>query len=103
MKIIKEKVGGIIFYPYICRKQLTMPTILLAFGLRFYFYSEEHLPIHVHVENADGRAKFSLEPKVELIKNEGIKPKDLKKAKTLCETFQEDFIEKWHEHMDDEN
>jgi len=30
-----------------------MPTILLAFGLRFYF-----LPIHVHVENADGRAKM---------------------------------------------
>ena len=41
-----------------------MPTILLAFGLRFYFYSEEHMPIHVHVENADGRAKFSLEPTV---------------------------------------
>ena len=28
------------------------------------------MPIHVHVENADGRAKFSLEPTVELIKNE---------------------------------
>ena len=80
-----------------------MPTILLAFGLRFYFYSDEHLPIHVHVENADGRAKFSLEPGIELIKNEGIKPKDLKKAKTLCETFQEEFIEKWHEHMDEQD
>ena len=61
--------------------------------------------------SADSRAcgecgresEILLEPKVELIKNEGIKPKDLKKAKTLCETFQEDFIEKWHEHMDDEN
>lgn len=77
-----------------------MPTILLAFGLRFYFYSDEHLLIHVHVENADGRAKFQLAPCVELISNEGLKPKDLKKARTLCETFQEDFIEKWHEHMD---
>ncbi len=28
-----------------------MPTILLAFGLRFYFYSDEHLPIHVHMED----------------------------------------------------
>lgn len=44
-----------------------------------------------------------LEPTVELIKNEGMKPKDLKKAKSLCETFQEEFIEKWHEHMDDNN
>lgn len=77
-----------------------MPTILTAFGLRFYFYSEEHLPVHVHVENADGRAKFVLEPEVTLYSNEGIKPKDLKKAKALCETFREDFIEKWHEHID---
>lgn len=75
----------------------------LSVWFTLFFYSEEHLPIHVHVENADGRAKFSLGPKVELIINEGIKPKDLKKAKTLCETFQKDFIEKWHEHMDDEN
>ncbi len=77
-----------------------MPTILLAFGLRFYFYSEEHLPIHVHVENSDGRAKFALEPDVTLIKNEGMKSKDLKKAKVLCETFKEDFVAKWHEHID---
>ncbi|MBE6243946.1 MAG: DUF4160 domain-containing protein [Bacteroidales bacterium] len=27
-----------------------MPTILFLFGLRFFFYSEEHLPVHVHVE-----------------------------------------------------
>ena len=28
-----------------------MPTIFEIFGLRFYFYSDEHLPIHVHIEN----------------------------------------------------
>ena len=27
--------------------------------------------------------------------------KYVEKAKALCETFQEEFIEKWHEHMDD--
>ena len=64
-----------------------MPTILLAFGLRFYFYSDEHLPIHVHVENADGRAKFALEPSIELIKNEGMKPKDLKKPRLYAKPF----------------
>lgn len=80
-----------------------MPTVLLAFGLRFYFYSGEHQPIHVHVENADGRAKFVLEPIVELKINEGIKPKDLKKAQTLCETFQTEFIQKWHEYFDENN
>ena len=37
-----------------------MPTLLTIFGLRFFFYSDEHAPIHVHVENSDGRAKFVL-------------------------------------------
>ena len=69
------------------------------YSLRFWFYSDDHPPIHVHVENSDGRAKIVLEPSVELVKNEGMKPKVLKKAKTLCETFKEDFIEKWHEHI----
>ena len=34
-----------------------MPTILFFFGLRFFFYSDEHLPMHVHVKNGDGKAK----------------------------------------------
>jgi hypothetical protein len=46
-----------------------MPTILNVFGLRFYFYSDEHEPIHVHVENSDGRAKIVLVPAIEIVKN----------------------------------
>ena len=30
-----------------------MPTILEIFGLRFFFYANEHLPIHVHLQNGD--------------------------------------------------
>ena len=41
-----------------------MPEILRMFGMRFYFYSREHEPIHVHVKNADGKAKFDILPKV---------------------------------------
>lgn len=37
-----------------------MPTILFIYGLRFFFYSEEHLPIHVHVRSGDGRAKINV-------------------------------------------
>ena len=44
-----------------------MPTVLLIFGLRFYFYADEHKPIHVHLESSDGRAKIALEPEVELV------------------------------------
>ena len=75
-KIILEKLVGIKNYPYLCHKNDKV--ICLQYC-----------------------AKISLEPVIELVKNEGMKPKDLKKAMTLCETFKEDFIEKWHEHMDD--
>ena len=44
-----------------------MPTILVIFGLRFYFYADEHLPIHVHLENGDGLAKIELDPEIRLV------------------------------------
>lgn len=37
-----------------------MPEIFRIFGFRFFFYSDEHLPIHVHVKNGDGEAKFEI-------------------------------------------
>lgn len=55
-----------------------MPTLFTIFGLRFYFYADEHLPIHVHIENGDGRPKINVEP-IELVYNKGIKVQDLKK------------------------
>lgn len=74
-----------------------MPTILVIFGLRFYFYASEHLPIHVHLENGDGAAKIALEPEIELIENNGIKPRDIKRAMSIVEHYKEEFIEKWNE------
>ncbi|MBQ6178603.1 MAG: DUF4160 domain-containing protein [Bacteroidales bacterium] len=45
------------------------------------FYSEEHLPIHIHVQSADGRAKINVRT-LEVMDNKGVKPKDLKKSTT---------------------
>lgn len=74
-----------------------MPTLFTIFGLRFYFYSEEHLPIHVHVRSSDGRAKIQVDPEVVLIENNGIKPNDLKKALTLANLYKEQITEFWYE------
>ena len=74
-----------------------MPTILVIFGLRFYFFSNEHLPIHVHLENSDGLAKIALEPEIKLVENNGIKAKDIKRAMNIVEEYKEEFIEKWKE------
>lgn len=76
-----------------------MPTLFTIFGLRFYFYSEEHLPIHVHVRNSDGRAKIQVAPEVVLIENKGIKPNDLKKALILTNLYKEQIMEFWYEYF----
>jgi hypothetical protein len=34
-----------------------MPAIFKYEGFRFYFYSNEHLPEHIHVENGDVYAR----------------------------------------------
>ena len=63
-----------------------MPEILRMFGIRFFFYSREHEPIHVHVKNADGKAKFDILPEgVVLVTNEGMKPKDIKAAEMVLD------------------
>lgn len=42
------------------------PTIFREGGFRFYFFSREEPRMHLHVQCADGEAKFWLEPTVEL-------------------------------------
>ena len=70
------------------------------FGIRFFFYSREHEPIHVHVKNADGKAKFDILPEgVVLVTNEGMKPKDIKAAEMVLEENKELAIEKWNEYF----
>ncbi len=73
-----------------------MPTLFELFGLRFFFYSNEHLPIHVHIENGDGKAKINIET-LEVMENQGIKPKDVKRALQLVEMYKQEIINKWEE------
>ena len=77
-----------------------MPEILRMFGMRFFFYSREHEPIHVHVKGTDGKAKFDILPEgIVLVKNEGLKPKDIKAAEMVLEENKELAIEKWKEYF----
>jgi hypothetical protein len=54
--------------------------------------------MHVHVENADGRAKINIDPIVQVVENQNIKTKDLKKAISTVELYREDFINAWKEY-----
>ena len=77
-----------------------MPTILFLFGLRFFFYSEEHLPIHIHVQSGDGRAKIDVITG-EILDNKGVKPSDLKRAKEAVNQYREEIIKAWNEYFDE--
>jgi len=54
-----------------------MPTLLRIFGLRFFFYLDEHLPIHVHVECGGKLAKIEIESEVRVVYNHGLKEQEL--------------------------
>jgi len=72
-----------------------MPTIFIALELRFHFFTRDHEPIHVHVQNAEGKAKYEIEDEISLIYNTGIKTKDLKIAESIIEENREAFIIEW--------
>ena len=81
-----------------------MPTLYEYFGLFIYFYSDDHLPIHVHAEYAERSCK------VEFIINEGkamefkfhqinnrplLRRSEEKKLRELLNFYSDDVIKKW--------
>ncbi len=72
-----------------------MPTLLIAFGIRFFFYMDEHKPVHVHISYGGKKAKIELMPTVKVIYNHGIKDHVIKKALNTCNNYRDEFIEEW--------
>ena len=52
--------------------------------------------MHIHVQTPDGEAKFWMEPKIELAKTIGLKPKELGKLKKIIEEHREIIINEWN-------
>ena len=77
-----------------------MPTVFRKDGFRFFFYSNDHCPIHVHVRYQNGEAVFDVEDGVNLRESYGLKMKDLSKAEDLAEAHKKLIIDKWHEYFD---
>ena len=76
-----------------------MPTLLIIFGIRFYFYLDEHLPIHVHVACNGKKAKIELEPEIRVTYNHGLKEQEMKKALDTCVAYKDDFINEWNKRF----
>jgi len=70
-----------------------MPEIFRLLGFRFMFY--DHEPIHAHVAKGGATAKFTLFP-VKLVKNNGLKPPEIKIAEAVIEENQEIIAQHWN-------
>lgn len=77
-----------------------MPTIFDLFGLRFFFYADEHSPIHVHIVKGDAEAKIEIDPEIKLIYNHGLKVQDVRRAIRLAKMYKDDIIEIWCRYHD---
>jgi len=75
-----------------------VPTVLRKYGYRFFFYSNDHLPIHIHVEKNNKTAKFNLES-IELIRSIKFNASKIKEIRKLVEDNNELFKNKWNEYF----
>ena len=82
------------------QKYSVMPKIFEYFGFIFYFYSNEHEPIHVHVIHGGRESIFDI-----IMMNgalAGISVREKKSAEPLTEKDKrtaEDFIRKYHKNI----
>jgi len=80
-----------------------MQTALNFKGYKFFFFSNENdEPLHIHVQKAEGSAKFWLNP-VEEVYSYGFTIKQRKEILKIIEDRSDLLISKWHEHFGDDS
>ena len=81
-----------------------MPKIYEYFGFIFYFYSNEHEPIHVHVTHGGNESVFELImsdgvlQEIRVREKKGAVPlpdKDKRTAEAFIQKYHPNIIEKW--------
>ena len=55
--------------------------------------------MHVHIETAEGNAKFWLEPLVALVTFHNLSTRDLNRIDQIVREHQDEFISDWHRHF----
>jgi len=76
------------------------PTFLLINDLRFYIQSNEEARKHIHIEdNSNRKAKFWLEPEIEIAANYGFKENKITQIKKIIIHYEAEFKRRWEEHF----
>jgi len=72
-----------------------MPTVLKIDGFRFFFFSNEHEPEHIHIEKGDMYARIELES-LNVTDSYNVNSKDLKKIKELIKKNKDKLKGAWN-------
>jgi hypothetical protein len=67
-------------------------------GFKFFFYANEHEPMHIHVMKGEEFAKIDLETL--RVSQNYMKPKNLKRALAIVEEYREKFEKDWNAWFD---
>ena len=74
-----------------------MPTLLKLNGFKFFFYSNEHEPKHIHIMKNDEFAKINLENLEVLFSS--FKSKDLAFVLKVIKEHKNEFERTWDEYF----
>lgn len=75
-----------------------MPTLLRVDGYRFFFFSDEHLPKHIHIEKSDKYMRIELET-LKVTDKYKMTSKEIRDVTAIVEKHKDDFLEAWNEYF----
>lgn len=75
-----------------------MPTLFKIKWYRIFFFSNEHLPIHVHIENGEKQVKYSLQEQI-FKNNYRFSNVELTKIKDIISSREEEIVIKWNKYF----
>ena len=75
-----------------------MPPILRDNGYRFFFFSDEHLPKHIHIEKGDSYIRIELE-NFQITHRYKVPQKEIKKIIKIVKQKQQILLGAWDEHF----
>ena len=82
----------------IITQRMQVPTIFKIDGYRFFFFSDEHTPQHIHIEKADAYARIEL-VSLRVTDSYNLNSKELKKLLKLVKENKEKLQGAWNEYF----
>jgi uncharacterized protein YpmS len=78
-----------------------VPEIFRFRNIRFFFYSRDHKPIHVHIKHAENSVVINVDT-LEVRDNHGFSTRELNLLKAKVSEHADLIKEMWNEHFEKE-